>query len=170
LANNSSSDPCAFTLYMSAQLALYTPPLADGLKAIDLVKMTLDRYIGGMKAYGLVGYTDNYEGADTVSWKSKYDSLDSHPSLLMAACYYINSTNDTKWLNENIRSLTGWADIIVKNDIDGDGLIEYPESGNYGTWDGVRRPANWWDTVGFGHKDAYSNAGEMAGYPALSGA
>ena len=158
LANNSSSDPCAFTLYMSAQLALYTPPLADGLKAIDLVKMTLDRYIGGMKAYGLVGYTDNYEEADTVSWKSKYDSLDSHPSLLMAACYYINSANDTKWLNENIRSLTGWADIIVKNDIDGDGLIEYPESGNYGTWDGVRRPANWWDTVGFGHKDAYSNA------------
>jgi hypothetical protein len=158
LANNSSSDPCAFTLYMSTQLAQYTPPLADGLKAIDLVKMTLDRYIGGMKAYGLVGYTDNYEEADTVSWKSKYDSLDSHPSLLMAACYYINSANDTKWLNENIRSLTGWADIIVKNDIDGDGLIEYPESGNYGTWDGVRRPANWWDTVGFGHKDAYSNA------------
>lgn len=158
LANNSSSDPCAFTLYMSAQLAQYTPPLADGLTAMDLVKMTLDRYITGMKAYGLVGYTDNYEGADTSSWNSKYDSLDSYPSLLMAACYYINSANDTKWLNENISSLKGWADIIVKNDIDGDGLIEYPESGNYGTWDGVRRPANWWDTVGFGHKDAYSNA------------
>ncbi|MCX6222629.1 MAG: hypothetical protein NTZ69_16795 [Bacteroidia bacterium] len=158
LANNSSSDSCAFTLYMSAQLAQYTPPLADGLKAMDLVKMTLDRYISGMKAYGLVGYTDNYEEADTVSWKSKYDSLDSHPSLLMAACYYINSANDTKWLNENISSLIEWADITVKNDIDEDGLIEYPLSGNYGTWDGVRRPANWWDTVGFGHKDAYSNA------------
>lgn len=158
LANNSSSDVCAFTLYMSAQLAQYTPPLAHGLKAIDLVKMTLNRYIGGMKAYGLVGYTDDYEGANTGSWKSKYDSLDSYPSLLLAACYYINTSNDTEWLNENISSLTGWADIIVKNDIDDDGLIEYPESGNYGTWDGVRRPANWWDTVGFGHKDAYSNA------------
>jgi hypothetical protein len=158
LANNSSSDPCAFTLYMSAQLAQYTPPLADGLKAMDLVRMTLDRYIGGMKAYGLVGFTDNYEGADTISWKSKYDSLDSYPSLLLAACYYIDSAKDTKWLDENISSLVDWADIIVKNDIDGDGLIEYPESGNYGTWDGIRRPANWWDTVGFGHKDAYSNA------------
>ena len=105
LANNSSSDSCAFTLYMSAQLAQYTPPLADGLEAMDLVKMTLDRYISGMKAYGLVGYTDNYEWADTVSWKSKYDSLDSYPSLLLAACYYINSSNDTKWLNENICSL-----------------------------------------------------------------
>ena len=158
LANNSSSDPCAFTLYMSAQLAQYTPPLANGLKAMDLVKMTLERYINGMKAYGLVGYTDNYEGADTVSWKSKYDSLDSHPSLLMAACYYINFTKDNKWLNENLTALTDWAEIIIKKDMDGDGLIEYPLSGNYGSWHGPQRPANWWDTVGFAHKDAYSNA------------
>jgi hypothetical protein len=158
LANNSSSDPCAFTLYMSAQLAQYTPSLANGLSAMDLVKMTLDRYLNGMKAYGLVGYTDNYEGADTVSWKSKYDSLDSHPSLLMAACYYINSAKDNKWLNENLSSLTNWTDIIIKKDIDGDGLIEYPLSGNYGSWNGPQRPANWWDTIGFAHKDAYSNA------------
>jgi len=158
LANNSSSDSCAFTLYMSAQLAQHTPPLAHGLKAMDLVKMTLDRYISGMKAYGLVGYADNYEGADTVSWKSKYDSLDSHPSLLISACYYINSSNDIKWLNENISSLAVWANIIINKDVDGDGLIEYQLSGNYGTWDGIQRPANWWDTVGFGHKDAYSNA------------
>lgn len=158
LANNSSSDPCAFTLYMSAQLAQYTPPLANGLTAMDLVRMTLERYINGMKAYGLVGYTDNYEGADTVSWKSKYDSLDSHPSLLMAACYYINSAKDNKWLNENLAALTAWAEIIIKKDIDGDGLIEYPLSGNYGSWHGPQRPANWWDTIGFAHKDAYSNA------------
>lgn len=158
LANNSSSDPCAFTLYSYAQVAQHTPPLANGLTAMDLVKMTLNRYINGMKAYGLVGYTDNYEDADTVSWKSKYDSLDSHPSLLMAACYYINTTNDNKWLAENLNALINWADIIVKKDIDGDGLIEYPVSGNYGSWDGYQRPANWWDTVGFAHKDAFSNA------------
>jgi hypothetical protein len=158
LANNSSSDPCAFTLYMSAQLAQYTPPLANELTAMDLVKMTLDRYINGMKAYGLVGYTDNYEGADTSAWDSEYDSLDSYPSLLMAACYYINISGDDKWLNENVNSLINWADLIMKNDIDDDGLIEYPLSGNYGSWNGTKRPANWWDTIGFGHKDAYSNA------------
>jgi hypothetical protein len=158
LANNSTSDPCAFTLYMSAQLAEKTPPLANGLTAMDLVKMTLDRYISGMKAYGLVGFTDNYEGADTVSWKSKFDSLDSHPSLLMAACYYINSTKDAKWLEQNKQALINWAEIIIKNDTDGDGLIEYPLSGNSNSWQGTQRPANWWDTIGFAHKDAFSNA------------
>lgn len=158
LANNSASDPCAFTLYMSAQLALYTPPLAKGLTAMDLVKMTLERYINGMKAYGLAGYTANYEGANTVLWKSKYDSLDSYPSLLMAACYYINSAKDNTWLEENLNSLIDWADTIISRDTDGDGLIESPLSGNYGFSKGLQLPSNWWDTIGFGHKDAYSNA------------
>ena len=158
LANNSTSDPCAFTLYMSAQLAQQTPQLANGLSAMDLVKMTLDRYIDGMKAYGLVGFTDNYEGADTVSWKSKYDSLDSHPSLLIAACYYVNSTKDTKWLKQNKQALIDWAEIIIKKDTDDDGLIEHPLNGNYDSWKGTQRPSNWWDTIGFAHKDAFSNA------------
>ncbi len=45
-------------------------------------------------------------------------------------------------------------------DVDGDGLLEYPVSGNYNSWpEKIRfRPANWWDTIGFGHQDAYSNA------------
>lgn len=158
LANNSASDPCAFTLYMSAQLAQYTPPFANELKAMDLVKMTLERYLNGMKSYGLAGYNGNYEGADTVLWKSNYDSLDAHPSLLISACYYINSENDTNWLNENLNTLIRWADTILKNDIDGDGLIESPLSGNYNYSNGLQIPANWWDTIGFGHKDAYSNA------------
>jgi hypothetical protein len=158
LANNSSSDPCAFTLYKSAEVALHTPRLANGLYAMDLVKMTLERYLGGMKAYGLVGFTEKYEDADTVSWKSKYDSLDSYPSLLLSACYYLHSTQDRLWLNEYLKQLINWAEIIVSGDKDNDGLIEYAMSGNYGTWDGHQRPANWWDTIGFGHKDAYSNA------------
>lgn len=158
LANNSSSDCCAFTLYSYAQMAQYTPSLAKGLTAMDLVKMSLDRYINGMKGYGLVGYTNDYDQADSISYKSKYDTLDSYPSLLLAACYCINTTNDIQWLGQNQGSLNGWADIILQNDIDGDGLIESRVSGNSGTWDGIQRPSNWWDTIGFGHKDAYSNA------------
>jgi hypothetical protein len=36
--------------------------------------------------------------------------------------------------------------------------VEYELSGNSGSWNGVVRPANWWDTIGFGHEDAFSNA------------
>jgi hypothetical protein len=43
LANNASSDPCSFTLFEYSDLALHTPPLADGLTANDLIRMPLDR-------------------------------------------------------------------------------------------------------------------------------
>jgi hypothetical protein len=47
----------------------------------------------------------------------------------------------------------------VYADQDGNGLIEYPGSGNYGDRPRKdRRPANWWDTINFGHEDAFSNA------------
>ena len=158
LANNSASDPCAFTLYMAALMAAATPPLAQGLAALDLVRATLDRYIGGMKAYGLVGYTDRYEGADTISWKSAYDSLDSYPSLVIAACVYIEASGDLAWGRANHAAIVGWLTRQLARDRDGDGLIEYEASGNAGSWNGHDRPANWWDTIGYGDKDAYSNA------------
>jgi hypothetical protein len=64
---------------------------------------------------------------------------------------------------------------MIEFDRDGDGLMEYPESGNAGSWAKnwavesfnddwknqqccSQHPSNWWDTIGFGHKDAYSNA------------
>lgn len=160
LANNSSSDACAFTLFKYAEIARHAPPLADGLSALDLIRMTLDRYLAGMKGYGQVGYgKDNPGRADIIGWGSPYDSSDTYPSLLLAACYYTLDAKDWKWARAHYDQLAGWAQKIFASDHDNNGLIEYPTSGNYGdrpTAD--RRPANWWDTINFGHEDAYANA------------
>ena len=56
LANHSASDTCAFCLYEYADIALHTPPLAENLTALDLVRQSLDRYLDGMPGYGLPGY------------------------------------------------------------------------------------------------------------------
>lgn len=45
LANNSASDACAFTLFEYSEVAKHTPELAKGLTAMNLVKMTLNRYL-----------------------------------------------------------------------------------------------------------------------------
>ena len=45
-------------MYEYADIAAHTPPLADRLTALDLVRKTLDRYLGGAPSYGLPGYTD----------------------------------------------------------------------------------------------------------------
>jgi hypothetical protein len=169
LANNSSSDVAALCYHEYSEVARFAPPLADGLTCQDLVRMSLDRFLGGMKTYGQVGYTANYEGADTVFGDYPCDSSDSLPALLIAAGNYILGTGDWDWAKANYPGLKAWAEKMLSTDRDGNGLIEYALSGNSGTWKAnwdraqrlktnPLRPANWWDTIGFGHEDAYSNA------------
>ena len=150
LANHAASDPCAFTVFEYSSMAVHTPPLAPGLSALDLIRQTLNRYLGGMKAYGIAG----------VQPDVPYDFLDSYPSLLIAASDYVQASKDNAWLKNNYTGLRGWATKMLAMDRDGKGLMEYPLSGNSGSWpeELTVRPANWWDTIGFGHEDAYSNA------------
>ena len=90
----------------------------------------------------------------------KYDFLDTYPSLVMASADYVRASHDRVWLTKNYAVVKRWADRMIAFDSDGDGLMEYPVSGNSGSWPQqiTLRPSNWWDTVGFGHKDAYANA------------
>jgi hypothetical protein len=159
LANNAASDPCAFTLFLYSDLAAHTPPLADGLTANDLVRMTLDRYLAGAKGYGQVGYTDPELGPGHLVWTTPWTTTDSLPSFLIAAGNYVDSSGDLAWARANYDKLAAWAREMFAADRDGNGLIEYPGTGNFGNRPRrERRPANWWDTINFGHEDAFSNA------------
>jgi hypothetical protein len=159
LANNAASDPCAFTLFLYSDLAAQTPPLADGLTANDLVRMTLDRYLAGAKGYGQVGYTDPELGPGHLVWKTPWTTTDTLPSFLIAAGNYVASSGDLAWTRDNYDKLAAWAREMFAGDKDGNGLIEYPGTGNFGDRPRrERRPANWWDTINFGHEDAFSNA------------
>lgn len=151
LANNSTSDACAFTLFLYAEMARKTPVLVKELTAMDLIRNTLDAYLDGVLGYGMVG---------KPNWQSEYNSSDSFPSLIMAACYYILDNKDMAWAKENYQGIKQWADKMIATDRNKDGIIEYGYSGNSGSWSEgkFKRPANWWDTIGFGHDDAYSNA------------
>src|ERR1035441_4305355 len=74
LANHAASDTCAFCYYEYADIAERTPALARGVTALDLVRQTLDRIMGGANAYGMPGH-----GAFPQF------SADTLPSLLIAA-------------------------------------------------------------------------------------
>jgi hypothetical protein len=78
----------------------------------------------------------------------------------MATSDYVQASGNTAWLKRNYSVIKSWADKLIGYDVDHDGLMEYPASGNSGSWteEITVRPSNWWDTIGFGHKDAYSNA------------
>src|ERR1017187_4257110 len=152
LANNIASDACAFTVFEYAMMAVQLPPLCEGLSALDILRQSLDRYVGGIKAGGM---KDSDEYLDT-----KFDLLDTYPSLVQATSDYVRASGNTAWLRRNYSVIKSWADKMIEFDGDDDGLMEHPTSGNSGSWTEniTVRPSNWWDTIGFGHKDAYSNA------------
>lgn len=150
LANNTSSTSCAFCYYEYADIAALTPPLAENLTALDVVRQTLDRILAGGTAYGF-----------PAPGNFPTPSSDTYPSMLIAAANCVREGRSDAWLAANYEGIRGWAEAMLATDDDGDGLIKYSVSGNSGIWpDGFPkvRPANWWDTIGFGHEDAYGNA------------
>jgi hypothetical protein len=150
LANNTASTSCAFCYYEFADIAALTPPLAEGLTALDCVRMTLDRVLAGGSAYGL-----------PMPGNFPTPSSDTFPSMLIAAADCVRAGDSDKWLAANYEGIRAWAESMLATDTDGNGLFEYSVSGNSGIWpDGfpMIRPSNWWDTIGFGHEDAYGNA------------
>ena len=168
LANNAASDACAFTLYEYADMARHTPELAEGLTALDLVRDSLDRYLSGFLGYGMPGYKTFDDPTDNGTSAGPWVFTDVFPSLLISAYDYADAARDTAWLRRNYAGLRKWTDTMIAANADGSPLLEYPASGNSGSWpQKIKvRPANWWDTIGFGHQDAYSNA---LGYRALRG-
>jgi hypothetical protein len=93
-------------------MAVPMPPLAEGLTALDLVRQTLDRYVGEMKGYGMKGYRDNNAQV--------YDFLDTYPSLVMAASNYIQASHDELWLKRDYSVIRSWADKMIEFDQDGE--------------------------------------------------
>jgi hypothetical protein len=164
LANNAGSDSCGFCYYEYGDIAEQTPPLAKGLTALDLVRQTLDRIIAGANACGMPGYSPLRIGRED----RPECSADTFPSFLIAAEDYVQGSKDSGWLAANYNQIKSWAEQMLATDRNGDGLIKYILSGNSGSWpEPVKyRPANWWDTIGFGYEDAYANA---LAYRALRG-
>jgi hypothetical protein len=150
LANNTASDSCAFCYYEFADIAALTPPLAEGLTALDVVRQTLDRMLAGGFAYGLSAVPDRPTATS-----------DTFPAMVIAAANCVRQGVSDNWLAANYDGIRGWMESLLATDTNGDGLIKYCVSGNSGMWQNgfpKIRPSNWWDTIGFGYEDAYANA------------
>ena len=54
------------------------------------------------------------------------------PPVLIAAWDYVEATGDTAWLQRTLGQLEIIGEFIAGRDIDGDGMVEAVQSGNYG--------------------------------------
>ncbi|HEX5283433.1 MAG TPA: hypothetical protein VFW30_04885 [Bryocella sp.] len=151
LSNNTASDSCAFCYYEFADIAELTPPLAEGLTALDVVRQTLDRMLAGGWAYGLPAIPDRPSVTS-----------DTYPSMIIAAANCVRTGKNDEWLDANYHGIRDWMESLLATDVTGNGLVKFGLSGNSNSWGEMGfpklRPSNWWDTIGFGYEDAYANA------------
>ncbi len=148
LANNVISDPASCSLWFYADQAFFTPEPAPGVSVMALVRRTLDWWLDHkMLPHG-----------EMICYWDKKDFLDANAGPVIAAWDYVEITGNLTWLGQRIGHLEQLADYLAHRDIDGDGLVEALQSGNYGTLQQPGRSCAWWDAINCGHKDAYTNA------------
>ena len=149
MANHVSSDVCGLVYHEYSEIASLTGEIADGVSGLQILRDSMNRFLDdGKLGYGMALYKGEASYPEAT--------LDTWPSLLIAAHNYYQASNDKQWVVRQIDKLINWGDQSLATDKNGNGLLEYHQSGNAG--DCYYRPANWWDAINFGHEDAYSNA------------
>ena len=161
LANNSTSDTAALCYYEYADIARHTPPLAEGLTALDLVRQSLDRVLGRHAGLRHAGLRYGRRGADA---NYPQPTLDTYPAMLIAAREYVAGQRQPGLAQGELRRPEG----LDREDAGHGPRRQRPDrvpraAATPARWRPKdakcrRQSGNWWDTIGFGHEDAYSNA------------
>jgi len=148
LANNVVSDPASSALWFYADQAFWTPELAPGVSVMPVLRRTLDWWLDQKVL----------PSGEMICYWDKTHFLDANAGPLIAAWDYVEATGDQQWLAQRIERLEFIAEFLARRDVDGDGLVEATQSGNYGTLHEPARSCAWWDALNCGGKDSYSNA------------
>ena len=148
LGNNVVSDPGSCSIWFYADQAFWTPQLTPDISIMNTVRRTLDYWIDHKVM----------ENGEVICYWYYTGFLDANAGPIVAAWSYVTATDDVKWLESKIERLEFIADYLVHRDIDGDGMVEALQSGNYGTLVAPNRSCAWWDVLNCGHKDGYTNA------------
>lgn len=146
-SNNGFSINCQNCLYFQADLAPYTAAPPDGPDMLELVRYTASLAVQGGPGYG-----------------ARWDlAMDAAPSLAISIARVHQARPDAAWLRQLWPYLRRPLDYIL-DQLDESGLYVHPHyTGNSG--EGGPN-CNMWDTICFGHYDAYSGA---LAYRALRG-
>ena len=144
-ANNLVSDPVGSTVFWLADHVLLIPELAPDVSATSLLRRTVELWMNdGVSAEGQVYYV----------WRGG-SPADSNPAILIGAWAYVEASGDMDWFKRNAERLEFLSQYLEKRDVDGDGLIESPQSGNRNSH---THGETAWDCISSGHKNAYVNA------------
>jgi len=147
LANNPISDPVSCLYAFIADHALLVNELAPGISAEYILRHSVEWWLDRR--------TD--AAGTVVGYAEIRDMLDAPPSILVAAWACTELSGDPQWAAARIAQLEKIAEYLASRDVDHDGILESPKSGNANTLHNPERGATAWDTINSGHKEMYVN-------------
>lgn len=161
LANNGISLNCPICMDTWSALAVYSPSLLPHVPAMDLVRISLERWLGGGP-----GYTSGPLIEEGVIHLAEDEYLMTGTACLLGLADYIENSGTAEWVKTYEKPIRNRLEQMKRRDLDGDGLIESPyRTGTSGTgqWSTC-----WFDVISFGWKDAISNSLLFAALQKLS--
>jgi hypothetical protein len=151
LTNNGNSIHCPISMDNWSALATRLGHILPGVRALDLLRDSLERWLNEGPGYASGRMLRNGE----IHF-AEDEYLMTGTAALLGLAEFLTAENNPDWLNRYAPAIKKMLDRMRARDLDGDGLIESPYrlgvSGQY-HWS-----TNWFDVVSFGWKDAFANA------------
>jgi hypothetical protein len=148
-SNNGASMHCTTTLNDVSAIAAGFGALPSGVHPMDLVGVSLERWLHGAPSYG--------SGATSHGPHRLEDEyVHMAANTLTAIGRYLDFAPDRAWFDEHRERIVAEIEAMLARDVDGDGLVESSiRLGNSGEhqWSTA-----WADVISFGWKDAWANA------------
>lgn len=141
LCNQIVSINCPFCLWEYAEVAQWLPVLPGGIDPVQMLKITLDRYIAG---------TPGHTSTEWPIFSDNYSATGDTPmSFICAMWTYVLKTGDKEQLTRWLPALDRIVEMMEKGDLKGDGLLY--TAGKY------VRSAGWHDTMAIRGLEASMN-------------
>ncbi|MFZ5515584.1 MAG: hypothetical protein ACOY90_03035 [Candidatus Zhuqueibacterota bacterium] len=151
LSNNSASIHCPISMDNWSAITTRMGELLPGLKAVDLLRASLERWLDGGPGYSSGKLLHEGESHDAED-----EYLMTGAACLLGLAEYLSRAASPEWVTRYLHPIQRQVKKMRARDLDDDGLIESDYrtgiSGS-GQWSTC-----WWDVISFGWKDAFANA------------
>jgi hypothetical protein len=154
-SNNGNSMHAIICADNWSAIATRMAEVLPGLRATDLLRDTLERWLDGGQ-----GYASGWSSHSKHLFEDEY--LMSGTGALLGLADFLRAAGDPSWLAHYAPAIALELQRMRARDLDGDGLIESPY--RLGISGQSQWSTCWFDVISFGWKDAFANA---LLYPAL---
>ncbi|MGE5315876.1 MAG: hypothetical protein ACM3Q4_14375 [Acidobacteriota bacterium] len=151
LSNNGNSMHCPICMDTWSAAALGIGTIFPGLRAMDLVRDSIERWLDGGP-----GYASGRMFKNGSIHEAEDEYLMTGTAALLGLADFLAESGTPEWVARFDRRLAHHIALMRARDLDGDGLIE--SDFRQGVTGSMAWSTNWFDVISFGWKDAFANA------------